>query len=66
MLSKNANSSLSIEQRRQVFLALVEAQDSKMSVAASRKAMVERFGITEQQVRSIEREGLEGEWPPLA
>ena len=56
---------LSIEQGMQVFLALVEAQDAKLTVPSSRKMTAERFGLTEQQVRSIEREGLDGEWPPL-
>jgi hypothetical protein len=65
MPHQNANKSLSVEQRMQVFAALVEAQDSKMSVPASRKAMAERFGLTERQVRTIEQEGLDGEWPPL-
>ena len=53
------------EERMQVFLALVEAQDGEMTVAQSRKAVAERFGVTEQQVRQIEREGLDDNWPPL-
>jgi hypothetical protein len=65
MPHENTDNSQSNEQRKQVFLALVEAQDGQMSVPASRKATAERFGLTEQQVRSIEREGLDGEWPPL-
>jgi hypothetical protein len=56
---------LSLEQRMAVFLALVEAQDGKMTVPQSRKATAERFGLSEQQVRRIEREGLDGDWPPL-
>jgi DNA-directed RNA polymerase sigma subunit (sigma70/sigma32) len=60
-----ADSSLSEERRREIFLALVEAQDQAMSVAASRKAVAERFGVTENQVRQIEREGVDNEWPPL-
>jgi hypothetical protein len=52
-------------QRKEIFLALVEAQDQKMPVAESRKAIAERFGITEAQVLVIEREGLDNEWPPL-
>jgi hypothetical protein len=36
-----------------------------MTVALSRKAVADRFGVTEQQVRQIEREGLDGNWPPL-
>jgi hypothetical protein len=57
---------LSREQKMEVFLALVEAQDSQMSVPQSRKAVAERHGLSEQQVRRIEREGLDGRWPPLA
>ncbi len=52
-------------QRKEIFLALVEAQDQEMPVAESRKAIAERFGITEDQVAVIEREGLDNEWPPL-
>jgi hypothetical protein len=60
-----ANKSLSLEQRKEVFLALVEAQDNKMTVPQSLKATAERFLLSEQQVRQIEQEGLTGEWPPL-
>ncbi len=56
---------LSQEQRLEIFRALVEAQDSGTAVAESRKAVAERFGITEHQVRHIEREGLDALWPPL-
>ncbi len=56
---------LSLEQRMAVFLALVEAQDGEMTVLQSRKATAERFGLSEQQIRRIEREGLDGNWPPL-
>jgi hypothetical protein len=60
-----ADRTLSQAERMEVFLALVEAQDSAMTVAQSRKAVAERFGIEQEQVRRIEREGLEGNWPPL-
>lgn len=56
---------LSEAERKEVFLALVEAQDQKMEVADSRRAIAEKFGITENQVRRIEQEGLANEWPPL-
>jgi hypothetical protein len=52
-------------QRKAIFLALVEAQDGKMSVAASREEIARRFHLTDRQVRVIEREGLENDWPPL-
>jgi hypothetical protein len=35
-------------------------------VARSRTVIASHFGITEQQVRRIEDEGLKHEWPPLS
>jgi DNA-directed RNA polymerase sigma subunit (sigma70/sigma32) len=55
----------SLEERREMFLALVEAQDRDMTVTQSRQAIAERFGVSEQRVRQIEREGLDANWPPL-
>lgn len=52
-------------QRQEIFLALVEAQDREMTVEQSRKEVAERFGVSESQVRTIEREGLDKHWPPL-
>ena len=51
--------------RKEIFLALVEAQDGGASVAESRKLIAERFDVSEQEVRDIEREGLDHGWPPL-
>jgi hypothetical protein len=51
--------------RKEIFQALVEAQDQDMGVAQSRKVITERFGVTDSQLRQIEREGLDGQWPPL-
>jgi hypothetical protein len=53
------------ERRREIFRALVEAQDHAMSVAESRKVVAKRFGIDERQMSRVEREGLDAEWPPL-
>jgi Sigma-70, region 4 len=52
-------------QRKEIFLALVDAQDQEMPVDVSRKVVAERFGVSEGQVRQIEREGLDNDWPPL-
>ncbi len=65
MTRHEANKPLSEEQRREVFRALVEAQDRRMTVPQSRKAVAAQFGVSEQQVRRIEQEGLNGSWPPL-
>ena len=56
---------LSEDLRKTIFLALVDAQDQKIAVAESRRLMTERFNITESEVRQIEREGMDHQWPPL-
>jgi hypothetical protein len=56
---------LSEESRKEIFSALVDAQDQDMSVAQSRKLISERFGLTEKQLKQIEEEGLDQQWPPL-
>lgn len=53
------------EQRKEAFFALVKAQDDEMTVAQSRRLVVQRFGMSESQVRQIEREGMDRQWPPL-
>ena len=53
------------ENRREIFLALVDAQDHGQGVAASRQLIAERFGLRDDQVRKIEREGLDHQWPPV-
>jgi hypothetical protein len=57
--------SLSEDRRKEIFLALVDAQDHEMGVADSRRLVAQRFGLSEGQVRDIEREGLDRQWPPL-
>jgi hypothetical protein len=51
--------------RKEIFHALVDAQDQGMSPEESRKLVAERFGVSGGQVRTIEREGLDNDWPPL-
>ncbi len=65
-MSKDRIDTLLPEARRQeIFLALVNAQDHDMTVAESRALVADRFGISESQIRQIEREGLDLQWPPL-
>jgi hypothetical protein len=54
-----------IERRMEIFAALVRAQDEGAPVRTSRALIAGRFGVTEEEVRLIEREGLDEEWPPL-
>jgi hypothetical protein len=53
------------DRRRDVFRALVEAQDAGRTVPDSRQDIARRFGLSEPEVRAIEREGIEHNWPPL-
>jgi hypothetical protein len=51
--------------RKEIFMALVQAQDRDVGVARSRQLVAEQFGLSESQVKMIEEEGLDHEWPPL-
>ena len=57
---------LTLQQRREIFLALVNTQDMVANVPRSRQIVTEKFDISEAQLRQIEEEGLEKEWPPLS
>jgi hypothetical protein len=48
--------------RKKIFHLLVAAQDMEMSVAESRLMIAEKFGLNEDRVRRIEREGIERGW----
>jgi len=65
MPERSAGEHLPEERRKEIFLELVDAQDHEMTVSQSRKAVAQRFGVSENQVRQIEREGLDNNWPPL-
>jgi hypothetical protein len=65
MTTQDSENNLPEERRREIFLALVDAQDHEMTVPQSRQEVASRFGLSEVQVRKIEREGLDNNWPPL-
>ncbi len=62
---------LTLQERREIFRDFVLTQDLLMAqqsgfhVPRSRQIVSEKFDITEAQLRQIEEEGLEKEWPPL-
>jgi hypothetical protein len=58
-------SSMPEPRRKEIFLALVKAQDGDASVAKSRSIIARRFGVSELEVQRIEQEGVEGDWHPL-
>jgi DNA-binding XRE family transcriptional regulator len=52
-------------QRMEIFKALVDCQDHRIPVEMSREVVAARYGITEQQILEIERDGIENNWPLL-
>ena len=65
MSTRTVDDSTPEPRRKEIFLALVEAQDQRVGVAQSRKLVAKQFGVTETLIRAIEREGLDAQWPPL-
>jgi len=57
---------LTQQQKQEIFHALVTTQDVVSNVPRSRQLVSERFDITDKQLREIEDEGIENEWPPLS
>jgi len=58
---------LTVQQRKSIFHALVELQDTHtVTVADSKKEVARKFHITKEQLDLIEREGVAKDWPPLA
>jgi hypothetical protein len=56
---------LSLTERQQIFRDLVTTQDEVHDVARSRELIAHKFGISSEQLRSIEDEGIDRQWPPL-
>jgi hypothetical protein len=56
---------LTIEQRREIFLALVEAQDRSVGVSESRAEVARQFNLNLDRLKAIEEEGVDNNWPPL-
>lgn len=48
--------------RKAVFMALIELQDARVTVADSRRRIAERFEVSIDDVILIEREGLDKHW----
>jgi hypothetical protein len=64
MATHEAND-LSVERRKEIFLSLVSTQDKGVTVLQSRMLISQQFNVSDAQVRQIEREGIDNEWPPL-
>lgn len=64
-MARSTGTPLTEDRKKEIFLALVQSQDEGANVAGSRKEVAKRFGVSEDNVREIEREGLDQGWPPL-
>jgi hypothetical protein len=57
---------LTLQQRKEIFRELVRTQDQNvMTIPDSRRSIIRQFNITDAQLRQIEEEGTEKDWPPL-
>jgi hypothetical protein len=56
---------LTVKQRKSIFHALVETQDTGIPVPESKKKVAAKFRLTREQLDLIEKEGLDKDWPPL-
>ena len=60
-----SESTIPDERRKEMFAALVEAQDKGASVRTSRAMIARKFEVTEAEVQAMRREGMDQGWPPL-
>jgi hypothetical protein len=65
MTAQEPTEGIPLDRRRAIFLAVVEAQDGGTAVGDSRAEVARQFGVTEDDVKMVEREGLANQWPPL-
>lgn len=56
---------LTEQRRRELFLALVAAQDGGLGVRDSREAVARQFEVDAETVAEVEDEGLDKGWPPF-
>jgi hypothetical protein len=57
---------LSTDEKKEIFSHLVAVQDAKHNVRQSYEIVTEHFAISEEQLKAIEEEGIDNEWPPLS
>lgn len=51
--------------RRSIFADLVGAQDEGLDVPRSRELVTSQHGVALDEVKEVEREGIDHQWPPL-
>jgi hypothetical protein len=57
---------LTLQQRREIFHTLVKLQDMElMTIPQSRQKVAKDYEISDEQLKEIEEEGVDKDWPPL-
>lgn len=51
--------------RKEIFVKLVEVEDSGETPPNARKLVADEFHVTPEQVKEIAEEGVDKTWPPL-
>jgi hypothetical protein len=65
MTRHNPAETMSEDRRRDIFRALVEAQDRGLTVQQSREHVAQHYRVSVRDVVAIEQEGGDNGWPPL-
>ena len=58
-------SRLTIQERKEIFLALVTLQDTRVSVSDSKQKVMADYNLTPKLLEQIVEEGTDKEWPPF-
>jgi hypothetical protein len=56
---------LTVQERQEIFRALVELQDEGRETVESRNQIAAQFSVDVDEVQDIEREGIAKQWAPL-
>lgn len=64
-LEMTMSETLTEDRKMAIFAELVATQDQGVPVRESRCRVGQKHGLDVADVRRIEREGLDNEWPPL-
>ena len=51
--------------RREIFFRLVDLQDQGVAAESSKEFVAGQYGVGLDVLETIEREGMENDWPPL-
>lgn len=66
LMQPNGNKEpLSESRRKEIFRALVDAQDHQIGVLESRARIAKQFSVDTGQLKRIEEEGIDNNWAPL-